>query len=94
MNWFVCDRFEGEFELFETEKEAEEWCKERIDSYHGEDSWPEKEDMQGIQMGRITAQAKQIDFQTREEWEKENPDEGWPDENWCYVCNYELKELK
>jgi hypothetical protein len=92
--WVAIDKCEGEFEIFNTKKEAIKWCDKRISDIRNWDGWRDDEDMQGIQVAKIKYRARQENKQTKEEWEKRNPDGQWPDVEWNYICEYEMKKLR
>ena len=96
MNYFSFDRFEGEYDFHETEKEAKESAENYLQTWRDEatdDGWPE--DMENyIGYGKLFGISKETyrhdkkDF-TEEEWE----DKGYSSD-FDFVVDYEIKEQK
>ena len=85
------DRSEGSVETFNSEKEAVSYAKEHIRSYLTDgDGWLEDSDMTDMCVYRVIYRPIQKNLQSREEWEKENCSEDWYNDDWSYLCDYEL----
>ena len=88
--WFAADYYEDDFQVFDTEKAANNWCKSRIDSIFDEDGWREEEDMKSIFYGEVKAKAVMANKITKDTFKALALKEEWPNDDWEYICDYDL----
>ena len=93
--WMAMDPYEGDSEEFETENEAIDWAKERIEFYLDGDGWNEGVDQ--VCVCKVLHRATQVNIRHREdiEFDEDGCDENgtpWSPE-WDYLCEYKLQPL-
>jgi len=88
--WFAADEFKGDFEIFNSQKDASAWCKERIESLKDDSGWREEQDMNSIIYGEVKSKATIQNKITRDDFERSHPGEDWPDDDWQYTCAYSM----
>lgn len=88
--WYSIDE-EGRLYEHDSAGEAREAAKSCLELR--DDHWPEDGMMRGVQWGMLlpVQTCVQVDYKERPADEATQEEEGWPDKDLAYICNYVLR---